>query len=307
MQPPLLIALIMITLLGSSGVLLAWFIRRTDPHSQDPSEDTTIRTAQEFLPFEDIREDMILLGRHRYRAVLSCTSTSYHLKTAGEKDAIEMAFQRFLNSISFPVTFFLQTRVIDNTRRLQALEREMEETVADFPSMAAYARQYLQDMSHLSEHLGNSQQKRRYLIVTCDCPPDQSGLTDSEKEEYAVRELRQRCALLSASLETVGVTATRLDTREIIELIYACYRREDYSYAREIAKGDCFATFVEGEEDRFRNLSPAGLLEQILGETEQRLRSPALAPEPAVPEILARIRELRQSCAPRGEGEEVPA
>ena len=139
-------------------------IKKADPKGQDRTEASDIKSAQEFLPFEDIREDMILLGQHRYRAVLACTATNYHLKTAREKENIEMAFQRFLNSISFPITFFLQTKVIDNTDRLKSLKAEIEHTVSDFPNIANYAEQYLSDMASLNEKLGN--EKFTALITT---------------------------------------------------------------------------------------------------------------------------------------------
>ena len=145
----------------------------------------SIASAQEFLPFEDITNNMIILGNHKYRAVLSCSSTNYQLKTAAEREQIEMAFQRFLKTITFPVTIFMQTKVIDNTARLTDLKEDVSKTINDFPNMTAYAEQYLKDMANLNQAIGNNQQKKRYIIVTYDDAGALGTLSDEEKNIYA--------------------------------------------------------------------------------------------------------------------------
>lgn len=297
MGPAIIIALIMLVIIGATGIILMLCIKKADPKGQDRTEDPNIKSAQEFLPFEDIREDMILLGQHRYRAVLACTATNYHLKTAREKENIEMAFQRFLNSISFPITFFLQTKVIDNTDRLKSLKTEIEHTVSDFPNIANYAEQYLSDMASLNEKLGNNQQKRRYIIVTYDNADELSELTEEEKVIHAAKEIRHRCNLILNNLETVGVTARMMDTKELIELVYSCYWRDDYSYAEQISKGDCFSLFVEGETDRYREVSKVKMLDLILGETISKLQVSNLDNDMAGKEVLGAITDLRKKYA----------
>ena len=297
MGPAITIALIMLVIIGAAGIILMLCIKKAAPKGQDRTEDPNIKSAQEFLPFEDIREDMILLGQHRYRAVLACTATNYHLKTAREKENIEMAFQRFLNSISFPITFFLQTKVIDNTDRLKSLKAEIERTVSDFPNIANYAEQYLSDMASLNEKLGNNQQKRRYIIVTYDNADELSELTEEEKVIHAAKEIRHRCNLVLNNLETVGVTARMMDTRELIELVYSCYWRDDYSYAEQISKGDCFSLFVEGETDRYHEVPKVKMLDLILGETISKLQVSNLDNDLAGKEVLSAITDLRKKYA----------
>ena len=97
----ILITLFMLIVFGLFGVVVYLMVKKVDPHNQDVTEKENITSAQEFLPFEDITNNMIILGNHKYRAVLSCSSTNYQLKTAAEREQIEIAFQRFINSITF--------------------------------------------------------------------------------------------------------------------------------------------------------------------------------------------------------------
>lgn len=290
----LMIFFIMLIILGVSGFIIYKAIKKTDPRGNDQSESPTIKTTQEFLPFEDVRDDVIFLGGHRYRAVLVCSSTNYRLKTAGEKDQIELSFQRFLNTINFPITFFLQTKVIDNSARISQVEKDIGKTIASFPGMSGYAEQYLNDMRSLSQKLGNNQQKKRYIIISYDNAEELSKLTEAEKDDYSVREVRRRAQVVQSNLDAVGVASQLMTTEELIELIYSSYWRDDYSYASEISEGNCFSLFVEGEEDRFKDLPKVELLDVILGETTRKLELADIDSDAAGREVIKQINELRR-------------
>lgn len=297
MKAAIVISLILFLLVGAGAAALVYFIRRTDPKSHDNTERAQLKNAQEFLPFEDIRDDMILLGGHRYRAVLACTSTNYQLKTSAEREQIELSFQRFLNSVNFPITFFLQTKVIDNTTRLEDLKRDLSRTTAQFPNITAYADQYLNDMAHLNERLGNNQQKRRYIIVTYDNADELSTLTEEEKIIHAAKEVRLRCQSIQSNLEAVGVNSHIMETHELIELIYSSYHRDDYSYAEAIAEKAGFSLFAHGEQDRFEDLPKAKLTDLILGEAINQMQLENIDADAVGKDIVDQLRGIREKYA----------
>ena len=297
MGPVILIILIMLLLSGIVGGVIFFSIKKFDPQSSDKTEDPNIKTVQEFLPFDDIRDDTIVLSNHRYRAVLECSATNYNLKTQAERAIIENSFQQFLNSISFPITFFLQTKVIDNTKRLQSLREEIKATLAEFPNMAAYAEQYERDMADLNTKIGNSQQKKRYIIISYDDVTLLDNLSEDEKIAYAAKEIRNRCNIIQNSLSSVGVTSHILSTQELIELIYSCYNRDDYSYAEAISDQEPFSLFVHGEKDRFKDMSKQAHLDMILNGTIQQLETSNLSSDPDGAEVLRIVQNLREQYA----------
>lgn len=297
METAILITLIMLVIFGAIGAVVYIMIKKVDPKSKDSSENPDIKEAQEFLPFEDISNNMIILPNHRFRAVLACSSTNYQLKTAGEREQIEMSFQRFLNTITFPVTFFLQTKVIDNTERMKALAKDVERTVAEFPNMANYAERYQKDMANLNQMIGNNQQKKRYIIITYDDSGDLSTLSDEEKIIHAEKEIQHRCNGLISNLQSVGVRATVLDTAELVELVYSCYYRDDYSYSETIASKEPFAMFVGGTKDSFKNLPKAKLLDLILGEAINKIELSNVDSDPGGRKTLSELKQLRDTYA----------
>lgn len=297
MSTAILITLLMLIIFGVIGVVVFIMIKKVDPKNQDASEKADIKQAQEFLPFEDITNNMIVLGQHRYRAVLSCSSTNYQLKTAGEREQIEMSFQRFLNTITFPITFFMQTKVIDNSARLIALQKDAEQTVREFPNMANYAEQYQKDMANLNQVIGNNQQKKRYIIVTYDDSGALDTLSEDEKVVHAEKELRHRCNSIISNLQSVGVKAEVMQTPALIELVYSCYYRYDYSYAEAISDKEPFALFVNGTEDKFKDIPKVKMLDLILGEAVNKMTLSNLDSDPGGRCALEELQALRNKYA----------
>lgn len=291
------VILIMVVVFGGMIAGMVAIIRKFDPARNDSINKADTTKAQDFLPFEDITNNMIVLGNHRYRSVISCSSTNYQLKTNGEREQIEMSFQRFLNTISFPITFFLQTKTIDNTERLRELDKDIEVVTAEFPNMTNYAEAYREAMQTLNQSIGNNQQKKRYIIVTYDDSGTLSTLSDEEKVIHAEKEIKQRCHAIINNLQSVGVKANIMKTAELIELIYSCYYRDDYSYAQAISDKEPFSLFVEGEQDHFKNIPKTKMLDLILGETINQIQLANIDTDPAGKKTLMEIEELREKYA----------
>lgn len=291
------VILIMVVFFGGIIAAMIAIMKKVDPLKNDTVNKVSTTKVQDFLPFEDITNNMIVLGHHRYRAVISCSSTNYQLKTNGEREQIEMSFQRFLNTISFPITFFLQTKIIDNTERLKELDNDIKVVTAEFPNMTDYAEAYREAMQTLNQRIGNNQQKKRYIIVTYDDSGSLSTLSDEEKVIHAEKEIKQRCYAIINNLQAVGVKATILKTEDLVELVYSCYYRDDYSYAQAISDKEPFSLFVEGETDRFKNIPKTKMLDLILGETINQIQLANIDTDPAGKKTLMEIKDLREKYA----------
>lgn len=288
-----IIVAIFLVIFGVLGAVLWVVLKKTDPKNQDTTENPQIKEAQAFLPFTDIRDGMIMLPNQRYRMVLECSSLNYNLKTPAERDQIELSFHRFLNTISFPITFFLQTKTIDNRERLAMLDKNIEEALSLYPGIRSYAQQYRKDMEELNTKIGNSHQKKRYIIITYDEVGTLDSLSAEEQEVYARKELLNRCTSVRSNLEGVGVNSHVLETPELIELIYSCYYRDDYSYAEAISDKEAFSLFVHGTEDKFHDMSKNDLLALLCGEMENRINLENLDQTEKGARMLAFLNELK--------------
>ena len=298
MRTVILLTVVFLGFVGLGAIALTFLMKKLNSKygGGDESEDPTITEAQKFLPFEDIREGVIILPGHRYRAVLECGSLNYTLKTGAERELIEASFQQFLNSLPCPITIFTQTKLIDNSKRQKMLEESVKKVLEDYPQMADYAAQYQKDMANLSSVIGNSLQKKRYIIVPYDDVERLGELSEEEKTHYAAREIRNRCNIIKTNLDAVGVNSSIMDTRGLVELVYSSYHRDNFSFAEAIADGDAFSLFVDGEKDLFAERPPEAAVDQVLAEAINKLQLSGVDSENGK-EVLEGVRTLRDKYA----------
>lgn len=299
MERVILLVVIMLAIVGIGVGVMLFVVKRLTAKfdDNDESESQSITEAQAFLPFENISEGLIELSGHKYRAVMECSSVNYTLKTDGERELIEVSFQQFLNSLPCPITIYTQTKLIDNSRRQQMLESSIKGVVKDFPLMSAYAEQYKRDMANLTKSIGNSLQKKRYIIVPYDEVDTLGELSDEEKVHYAAREVQNRCNIIKANLDGVGVNSHILNTQELVELVYSAYHRDDFSFAEAIANGDAFALFVDGETDRFADRPEEADLDQVLAEAIKKVQMHGLSLSKEGEQVLDGLTDLRKKHA----------
>lgn len=285
---------LLLTFIGV-GVIAYTKIKESDPNGSDQSTTSEMSTAQEFMPFEDIKDGMIIMGGHKYRAIIEASSVNYNLKTDKEKEVIEMSFQRFLNSLTFPITFFVQTKILDNTNMLAKLRGELLATIEKRPSLTNYANAYMNDMTNLSSQIGNNKQKKKYIIVPYEDAATLGNLSDQEKYEESAKDLYSRAALIVEGLSAVGIKATILNTLEVAEVVYAAYHKDNYSEIESIMNGEFASMLTKGEVDRINNVTDDAKMDWILYEAQMRIKNELVSkslPDYIKEDFVAVIQEL---------------
>lgn len=225
-------------------------ISQINGESGVPSDFSSIRTAQEFLPFDKIEDGVVDLGGFRYRKIIECTSINYHLKTEMEKEMIEASFSRFLNSFDFPISFYIQTREIDMSSYLQSLKNSIEEVCDEFPGLMEYGNVFFNEMNNLPSLTGNSKQKKKYIIVGYEEAFKMDNLTPDEKRAYSIQELNLRVQILIDNLAGLGINASVLNTGGLLELFYSTYHKDDYSNFEHVLSEEYTSTVTGVYFDR---------------------------------------------------------
>lgn len=241
---------LMLLLFGGMGGAVWWQLKKTDPSKSDASVRKDIETAQDFLPFETMKDSMAHLGNHQYRAYIEVSSINYNLKTDKEKKIIEASFQRYLNSLTFPTSIFTHTKTMDNTKQMRKLESDIQETLLEHPNLQEYATQYYEDFGKIHERIGNTKQIKKYIIVPFDEAATLTNSSDEEKYDYVVKEMYNRCQLVRDGLAGMGIESEILATAEIIELATSVYHRTNYMHVDGVIDGDFTALIVEGENQQ---------------------------------------------------------
>jgi hypothetical protein len=75
-----------------------------------PAKDSS---TQRYLPFSEIRDNVIIMKDGSSRMVLRVHALNFNLKSTEEQDAILMSYQRFLNSLNFPIQIIVRSLKVD--------------------------------------------------------------------------------------------------------------------------------------------------------------------------------------------------
>lgn len=263
---------VFVLLFGVIGGLTYWKIKSTDPNNIDVSNKANIDTAQDFLPFEDIKDSVIHLGLHQYRAIIKCNSINYNLKTEKEQDIIELSYQRFLNSLSHPISIFVQTKTMDNTNMMKNLKEDIEKSIADFPILSEYGQVYYDSMANIYSEIGNNKEKNKYIIVPFNDAILLTNSSEQEKYEYSIKEIQSRCQIIIDGLQGIGIQSQILNTKEIADLVYSSYHKDNASQIESIVNGDFLSMMVEGD-DKLGDITDEGRLDWIIYEAQLRLET----------------------------------
>jgi hypothetical protein len=173
------------------------------------------------------------------RAVIMASAINFDLMSGPERDAVEYAYQSFLNSLHFSIQIVVKSQKIDLDNyiaRLQQLRADQDNDL-----LALLMDDYIANIKALIEEV-NIMDKQFYIVVPY-VPPAMTALrskniasgiagvckkqpvtTLGENDFKAFKDaLSQQVSLVCSGLGQIGVRNIPLNTQELIDLYYSSY------------------------------------------------------------------------------------
>ncbi len=217
-------------------------------------------STQSHLQFSEIKDGVIVMRDGSLRMAILCSPTNFDLKSPQEKDAVEFAFQGFLNGLHFPIQIVIQSRKIDLDGYLNKLD-VIQSNQAN-PLLASLMEDYILNIRGLLDEV-NIMEKRFYVVVPYylaaiskeNIITKLRGATTvgvevsqtSTEYEQRRRDLQQRTGLVAQGLAQIGVRSAVLNTQEVVELLYSSYNIDE-SQAQSLVNIDDVNTPVVTRE-----------------------------------------------------------
>ncbi len=193
--------------------------------------------TQQFVPIDRVRDGVVVLKNGELRAVLITSSLNLSLKSSDEQQGILLQFQNLLNSVDFPIQFFIQSRRLNIKPYMDLLESRSGEVKEDL--LKIQIREYMGFITKFAEET-NIMTKHFFIVIPYIPSLGASGTSKNQllsfglgggasaKEEEtsfdAARiQLEQRVATVIQGLSRFGVRAQRLGTEEVVELFYKLF------------------------------------------------------------------------------------
>jgi hypothetical protein len=197
-------------------------------------------STQNHLNFAEVRDGLVIMRDGSLRMIILCSPTNYDLKSGGEKEAIEFAYQGFLNGLHFPIQICIQSRKIDLDGYLDKLDQMLADQ--SNPLLADLMEDYIYNIRELL-NVANIMDKKFFVVVpyyvlevakgnvfkqiasTFSKPTDVTQTDEQFMQRKA--ELIQRTNMVAQGLASIGVRAAVLKTQEVIELFYGSYNVDE--------------------------------------------------------------------------------
>lgn len=198
-------------------------------------------STQNSLEIAAIRDGIVIMNDGSFRSVVMAKSINFDLMSINEQEAVEYAYQSFLNSLYFDVQIIIRSRKIDMRPYLEKLGKIRTEMSNMLLGMLM--EDYIFFIDDLVQQT-NIMNKEFYVVVPFIPSIGASGAVDAGKGllggllgnkkqaaikideaslEKAKTELTNRVQSVVSGLIQLGVQSIPLDTQELIELYYNAY------------------------------------------------------------------------------------
>jgi hypothetical protein len=211
-----------------------------------PATASNPSSTQNTLQIAEVRDGIVIMNDGSFRAVVMCKAINFDLMSPQEREAVEFAYQGFLNSLNFPIQIFMRSEKVDLKPYLKKLSKIRGEQ--DNMLLGLLIEDYVAFLDAISQQT-NIMDKQFYVVISFPDPNQDvrstikqstgffsgmAGLFSSKDKtphvvinekvlEDAKTELRNRVHSVIAGLQECGVQSIPLDTQELIELYYNVY------------------------------------------------------------------------------------
>ena len=219
----------------------------------------TVNSVFDFMEFDKVEDNMIIQKNGtRYVMVVECQGINYDLMSQAEKVGVEEGFIQFLNTLSYPIQIYTQTRKINLESSLNTYKSEIEKVEQEYsrertryqaliasPNTTEEQRkkalyeftkqknlyEYGKDIIYNTEKMSLNKNilNKKYYIIIPYYPEEasQGNFAKEEVRELAFSELYTRAQSIIRTLSVSGVMGRVLSSTELVDLLYVAYNRDD--------------------------------------------------------------------------------
>ena len=195
-------------------------------------------STQSTLLISELRDGLVIMKDGSFRAVIACQSINFDLMSEAEREAVELNYQNFLNSLEFTTQILIRSQRVDigpYLERLVEIRRNNDNML-----LGVLMDDYISFIDELSQE-ANIMDKSFFIVIPYYSSPDaekvltqtrnffdsfskskQVEITKIDRVTYdnAIKEINSRVESVISGLFQIGIHSVRLNTRELGALYY---------------------------------------------------------------------------------------
>lgn len=178
-----------------------------------------------FIPIHKIEDNLIYTHDKRKLAILKITPINFSIKPEDSKNALTIGFQRFLNSIDFPVQILMSTESLNLNDYFAEVEKKVLKT-EQFEKLFEGYKGHLEGITK-SQNVMN---RNFYVIIP-------------EKTDLSIQ-----IQICQNKLGNLGLKSYQIKDRELKELVRRFFESKDGIYPKRIENYPSFIKIIQDEE-----------------------------------------------------------
>lgn len=244
-----------------------------------------------FMEFDKIEDNMIIRkDGTKYIMAIECQGVNYDLMSGLEKNSVEQGFLQLLNTLRYPIQLYIQTRTVNlesslavYKNKLQEIRNEYVRKQMEYNVLASSGNQSIKEVEEARFELVKAQNlyeygqdiiqntekmnfnknilKKHYYVIISYVPEEvnKSEYDSEEVKEMAFSELYTKAQSIISSLMVCNVNGKVLNSKELIELLYMAYNRDEaevYELEKALNAGyeELYSTAPNVLEKRMREI-----------------------------------------------------
>ncbi len=162
---------------------------------------------KEYLPIKKIEDSVITIQHKKTKkkiSIIEIKPLNYKIRNIGEREAIISGFQRFLDSLEFPIQIIIATEPLNIDEYLKSLEERVD-AVIDITKNPDYEKHFISFKEHIENTIKTSSLMNRKFFIAIP-----------EKESIGINIQTEIC---KDELKNLGITVKSLDREEITGIL----------------------------------------------------------------------------------------
>lgn len=210
--------------------------------SKKPASDST---TQRYMPFSEIRDNLVIMKDGSTRMILKVKAVNFNLKSEEEQDSIIYSYQRFLNSLNFPIQIIVRSLKVDIDAYINKLKNIAVKQQNSLLQEQTY--RYVDFLVNLID-MAQIMKKDFYIIIPYDNDENKSvrqtwivwifknfwAAITQEENVSTIRDRRRRITAMKkdnlerlmtikTSLEQIWIKSEEVEKDELVKLLINYY------------------------------------------------------------------------------------
>lgn len=186
-------------------------------------------STQQFIPIEDIRDDLVLLKNGGASLVISTSAVNFGLLFETEQFSIISSFAGLLNSLSFPIQIVISSKRLDVSSYLKVIDQAyVKQSNPLLKTMTVHYRRFVESL--IKE---NNVLDKQFYVCLYAAGIELGilrGSADDRAKKAATILIPRRDHILR-QLSHLGLKAKQLNTAELVKLFYSLYNEYTFDEA----------------------------------------------------------------------------